>query len=72
MLNCDTARRLETEEHSSSNGSVEEMPKKKKWGKIGAPKSEKRKKWLAKIRKLRRKGVRKYTPRYKVKKKRKR
>lgn len=26
------------------------MPKKKKYGKIGSPKSEKRKKWLRKIR----------------------
>jgi len=27
------------------------MPRKKKWGKIGAPKSDKRKKFLANIRK---------------------
>lgn len=30
------------------------MPRRKKWGKIGAPKSEKRRRWLAKIRRKRR------------------
>lgn len=29
------------------------MPKKKKWGKIGSPKSAKRKRWLASIRRKR-------------------
>jgi len=32
------------------------MPRKKKWGKIGAPHSAKRKRWLAKIRKKRKRG----------------
>lgn len=30
------------------------MPKRKKWGKIGPPKSKKRREWLKKIRRLRR------------------
>lgn len=30
MLNGDIVKRLETEEHSSSNGSVEEMPRRRK------------------------------------------
>ena len=31
------------------------MPKKKKWGKIGAPKSAKRRRWLASLRRRKRK-----------------
>ena len=31
------------------------MPKKKKWGKIGAPKSAKRRRWLASLRRRERK-----------------
>lgn len=35
------------------------MGRKKKWGKIGAPHSEKRRRWLAKIRKKARRKKRK-------------
>ena len=55
----------------------EEMPRrrKKKWGKIGAPYSKKRKDWMKKIRKKRgkpKKGVKRVKPKFPKRKTRKR
>ena len=71
MLNGDTVERLRAEETSIDNGSVSQMPKKKKWGKIGAPKSAKRRAWMKKIRK-KRTGVKRVKPKFPKRKTRRR
>jgi len=72
MLNSVKGELEGKEEKMPRKKTTRKTTKKKKWGKVGAPNSKKRKEWMAKIRKKRKKGVGKYTPKYKVKKKPKR